>query len=236
MLIALHLSPRPVTLITTGALGTLSSSEWAQGGIAAAVGPDDSTEQHLADTLAAGAGLCDPVAARRIIEAGPDVGAHRRPLRPRPWGRLATRAGGRAWAPPHHACGRRRHRTGDRPRTCRGRRGHTVHPRAGGRGGPLAYPGGRPGGRPSRPARDRGAAAARRRGRARHRRARRAVPPHDQPAWIMGWGDFLGGTGRGGVAWHGIRPVPSHSARYRPRPDAAGQRGRPRRGRHADRR
>ena len=62
-----------MTLVTAGKLGAMSSSEWAQGGIAAAVGPDDNPALHLADTLAAGAGLCDPVAARRIVEAGPDV-------------------------------------------------------------------------------------------------------------------------------------------------------------------
>ncbi len=73
LLTALHLAPQPVTILTAGALGTLSSSAWAQGGVAAAVGPDDSTELHLADTLAAGAGLCDPAAARRIVEAGPSV-------------------------------------------------------------------------------------------------------------------------------------------------------------------
>ena len=71
LLTALHLAPRPVTILTAGALGTLSSSAWAQGGVAAAVGPDDSTELHIADTLAAGAGLCDPEAVRRIVEAGP---------------------------------------------------------------------------------------------------------------------------------------------------------------------
>ena len=73
MLTALHLVPHPVTLVTAGALGALSSSEWAQGGVAAAVGPDDSLALHLADTLAAGAGLCDPVAAWRIVKAGPGV-------------------------------------------------------------------------------------------------------------------------------------------------------------------
>jgi L-aspartate oxidase len=47
------------------------STSLAQGGLAAAVGPDDSVELHLADTLAAGAGLtCEP-AARAIISAGP---------------------------------------------------------------------------------------------------------------------------------------------------------------------
>jgi L-aspartate oxidase len=42
----------------------------AQGGIAAALGPSDSTELHVADTLAAGAGLGDPAAIRILVETG----------------------------------------------------------------------------------------------------------------------------------------------------------------------
>lgn len=57
---ALALTPRPVTLITKTASLAGGSSLWAQGGIAAAVGPDDSPEMHAADTLSAGAGLSDP--------------------------------------------------------------------------------------------------------------------------------------------------------------------------------
>lgn len=64
---ALTLAPQPVVLLTRGALGAESSSGWAQGGIAAALGPDDSTDLHLADTLAAGDGLCDEMAARAIL-------------------------------------------------------------------------------------------------------------------------------------------------------------------------
>lgn len=64
---ALTLAPQPVVLLTRAALGAESSSGWAQGGIAAALGADDSTELHLADTLAAGDGLCDEVAARAIL-------------------------------------------------------------------------------------------------------------------------------------------------------------------------
>src|SRR5207248_7198156 len=55
----------PVLLVTKAAL-TDGSSTWAQGGIAAAVAPDDSAEDHLADTLTAGAGLCDPAAAEAL--------------------------------------------------------------------------------------------------------------------------------------------------------------------------
>jgi L-aspartate oxidase len=48
-----------------------SSSCWAQGGIAAAIGPDDSAALHAADTLAAGAGLCHRDAVQLVAERGP---------------------------------------------------------------------------------------------------------------------------------------------------------------------
>ncbi len=47
------------------------SSRYAQGGIAAAVDPEDSPELHARDTLAAGRGLCDPQAVRVLVEEGP---------------------------------------------------------------------------------------------------------------------------------------------------------------------
>ncbi|MBI1394189.1 MAG: L-aspartate oxidase [Alphaproteobacteria bacterium] len=68
---ALELGPRPVTVLTARALGHGGSSPWAQGGIAAAVAPDDSIELHVADTIAAGAGLVEPAAARVLCEEGP---------------------------------------------------------------------------------------------------------------------------------------------------------------------
>jgi L-aspartate oxidase len=49
------------------------STRWAQGGIAAALGPGDSPEQHLRDTLTAGAGLCDEGAVRALVTDGPDA-------------------------------------------------------------------------------------------------------------------------------------------------------------------
>jgi L-aspartate oxidase len=73
MMTALTLAPQPVVLITRGAIGAQTSSAWAQGGIAASLGENDSTELHLSDTLAAGDGLCDAQAASEIIEEGPAV-------------------------------------------------------------------------------------------------------------------------------------------------------------------
>ena len=47
------------------------ATAWAQGGIAAALDPDDSPAEHLADTLVAGSGLCDPEAVRVLVTEGP---------------------------------------------------------------------------------------------------------------------------------------------------------------------
>lgn len=44
------------------------SSPWAQGGMAVALGPDDSPELHARDTERAGAGLCDPTAVRVLTD------------------------------------------------------------------------------------------------------------------------------------------------------------------------
>ena len=49
------------------------STRWAQGGIAAALGPGDSPEEHLTDTLTAGAGICDVRAVRALVTDGPDA-------------------------------------------------------------------------------------------------------------------------------------------------------------------
>jgi L-aspartate oxidase len=51
---------------------TQSATRWAQGGVAAVLGEDeDSTDLHMADTLKAGAGLCDRDAVRVLVEEGP---------------------------------------------------------------------------------------------------------------------------------------------------------------------
>ncbi|MDR1790420.1 MAG: L-aspartate oxidase [Propionibacteriaceae bacterium] len=68
---AIELSPVPCLVLTAGRLGESTSTGWAQGGIAAAVGEDDETELHALDTIAAGAGLCDPEAVRSIVAEAP---------------------------------------------------------------------------------------------------------------------------------------------------------------------
>jgi L-aspartate oxidase len=71
-----------VALLTKGTLGE-SNTRYAQGGLSAAVGPDDSPELHAADTLLAGAGLADAETVARLVAGAPAavrwltaVGAH----------------------------------------------------------------------------------------------------------------------------------------------------------------
>jgi len=67
----LALDGRPSVLLTKRTLAD-SASAWAQGGIAAALGPGDSPALHAADTIAAGDGLADPEAVRVLTTEGPD--------------------------------------------------------------------------------------------------------------------------------------------------------------------
>ena len=60
-------------LLVTKALLDEGSTRWAQGGIAAALDPADDPEDHLRDTLVAGAGLCDEDAVRTLVTEGPDA-------------------------------------------------------------------------------------------------------------------------------------------------------------------
>ncbi len=60
-----------VLVLTKGSIDECNT-RYAQGGIAAAVGPDDSPELHLDDTIRAGAGLVDEEAARILVESAPD--------------------------------------------------------------------------------------------------------------------------------------------------------------------
>ena len=60
-----------IGLITKDVLSQ-SASDWAQGGIAAAIAPEDSPKLHKTDTLLAGAGLCNPEAVEHLVEQGAD--------------------------------------------------------------------------------------------------------------------------------------------------------------------
>ena len=71
LFLALRLAPRPCLVISPAPLGEAAASSWAQGGLAAALSPQDSVEAHAADTIAAGAGLVDPVIAQILAFDGP---------------------------------------------------------------------------------------------------------------------------------------------------------------------
>src|SRR5579863_7250035 len=68
---ALKLSPFPALVLAGTRPGVSGSSAWAQGGIAAAMDEHDSADAHAADTLIAGAGLCDPAIARLVAHEAP---------------------------------------------------------------------------------------------------------------------------------------------------------------------
>jgi L-aspartate oxidase len=99
-------------VLTKGEL-SLSATRYAQGGVAAALAAPDSAELHLADTLTAGAGLCDIEAVRVLVTEGPDrvrqlaaLGAHF-DTAPGPDGEelLLAREGGHSLARVVHAGG-----------------------------------------------------------------------------------------------------------------------------------
>jgi L-aspartate oxidase len=71
LIAALELSRKhSITLVTKARLED-SNTRFAQGGIAAAMFSDDSVAEHIADTLRAGAGLCDPGAVEVLCSEGP---------------------------------------------------------------------------------------------------------------------------------------------------------------------
>ena len=72
LFLALKLAPRRCTVIALAPLGQAAASAWAQGGLAAALSPEDEPALHATDTVAAGAGIVDPVVARLIAEDGPN--------------------------------------------------------------------------------------------------------------------------------------------------------------------
>jgi len=83
LMTALKLAPLEVAVICKERLGTGAATQWAQGGIAAAVGPDDSPALHSLDTRRAGAGLSDEIVVDILTRDAParieellDLGAH----------------------------------------------------------------------------------------------------------------------------------------------------------------
>ncbi len=70
---ALAAAPRRALVLSAAPLGEGCSSAWAQGGMAAALSDGDSPDLHAADTLAAGAGLCDPEAVAILTGEGPEA-------------------------------------------------------------------------------------------------------------------------------------------------------------------
>ena len=67
------LAARPVrsVLVVTKDILSAGSTAWAQGGLAGVLAPDDTLEDHVRDTLAAGAGLCDEAVVRELVEEAP---------------------------------------------------------------------------------------------------------------------------------------------------------------------
>ncbi|SNS78047.1 L-aspartate oxidase [Noviherbaspirillum humi] len=68
--VALHLAKSRKVVVISKRKMLDGASDWAQGGIAAVLDSGDSHEQHVQDTLIAGAGLCDEAATRYIVEHG----------------------------------------------------------------------------------------------------------------------------------------------------------------------
>jgi L-aspartate oxidase len=68
---AIGLAPAGRVLVLTKAEPAESNTGYAQGGIAAAMGDDDSPSLHAEDTMRAGDGLCDEAAVRVLVEHGP---------------------------------------------------------------------------------------------------------------------------------------------------------------------
>lgn len=65
------IDPRLSTLVVTKDRIDESNSNYAQGGIASVIGPDDRFEDHVADTITAGAGLCDTEVVEMVVRKAP---------------------------------------------------------------------------------------------------------------------------------------------------------------------
>ena len=71
--VALHAADAGRVLVVTKDVLAAGSTRWAQGGIAAALAEDDTTDAHFADTVEAGAGLCDEAAVQALVTEGPEA-------------------------------------------------------------------------------------------------------------------------------------------------------------------
>ncbi len=60
-------------MVVTKDVLSAGSTQWAQGGIAAALGEGDTPQEHLEDTLVAGAGVCDRAAVEALVTEGPEA-------------------------------------------------------------------------------------------------------------------------------------------------------------------
>lgn len=68
---ALRAAQHGTVAVITKKTSAESNTNYAQGGIAAVMDPDDRVEDHVRDTLVAGAGLCDPDVVRMVVTEGP---------------------------------------------------------------------------------------------------------------------------------------------------------------------
>ena len=73
LMTALRLSPLSVLVVSPTPLGQGSASDWAQGGIAAAIAENDSPTNHLEDTLICGSGLCNSEIVKQVVFQGADA-------------------------------------------------------------------------------------------------------------------------------------------------------------------
>ena len=71
LMVALKAAPKRVTVLCKTGLGSGAATDWAQGGIAAALGGDDSPALHKIDTQRAGAGLSDETIAEILTRDAP---------------------------------------------------------------------------------------------------------------------------------------------------------------------
>jgi L-aspartate oxidase len=70
---ALAVDPKLRVVVVSKDRADLSNSAWAQGGIAGVLDPADDIKNHTADTITAGAGLCDPEVVEAVVASAPEL-------------------------------------------------------------------------------------------------------------------------------------------------------------------